>query len=221
MSNKPAKKEAGLQVKSYNMQDPKAMVTMAKVLKNHIAKHNLYTMIRGKAYVEVEGWQFAGGMMGIVPKVREVQDLGDGDKKYKWMATVDLIHIKTGEVVATGVAVCSNKESKKTSFDDYAVLSMAQTRAIGKAYRTCIAWVMKVAGYEATEAEGIDIDQEDGSVEEQSQDQVQEAVNKIGRMKSLKVLNTTEERLKQSQEFNDEDKKTIQDAINKRKKELG
>jgi hypothetical protein len=35
---------------------------------------------------------------------------------------------------------------------------MAQTRAIGKAYRNLLAWLMKAAGFEATPAEEMDFD---------------------------------------------------------------
>ena len=33
---------------------------------------------------------------------------------------------------------------------------MAQTRAVGKAYRNILSWIVKMAGYEATPAEEID-----------------------------------------------------------------
>jgi hypothetical protein len=33
---------------------------------------------------------------------------------------------------------------------------MAQTRAIGKAYRNCLAWIIRAAGYEPTPAEEMD-----------------------------------------------------------------
>ena len=35
-------------------------------------------------------------------------------------------------------------------------MSMAQTRAIGKAYRNCLAWIIRAAGYEPTPAEEMD-----------------------------------------------------------------
>ena len=40
--------------------------------------------IKGKNYVHVDGWQFAGGMLGIFPIVAEVKDLSKiitGDTK--------------------------------------------------------------------------------------------------------------------------------------------
>lgn len=143
-----------LQIKgTYKIASPKDMASMATVLKNHIVKHKLYTPIVGKNYVQVEGWQFAGGLMGLFPRVAKVENLSVEGKETKWMAEVEVVNLKTNEVVSRGFAVCSNKESKKKMFDEYAVLSMAQTRATGKAYRNLIGWVMKLAGYEGTPSE--------------------------------------------------------------------
>jgi hypothetical protein len=136
----------------YQLDKPMQMVGMAKVLKNHIVGQQLYTNIQGKNYAHVEGWQFAGGLLGMFPRVVTVENLSSGTET-KWKADVEIINLKTGDVVSRGFAVCSNKEGKKKSFDEYAVLSMAQTRAIGKAYRNCIGWVMKLAGYETTPSE--------------------------------------------------------------------
>ena len=49
-----------------------------------------------------------------------------------------------------GFAICTNKEKRQTAFDEYAVASMAQTRAVGKAYRIYLGWIMKMAGFEST-----------------------------------------------------------------------
>ena len=54
------------------------------------------------------------------------------------------------------MAICTNKEPGKTNFDEYAVASMAQTRAVGKAFRLKIGWLLKIAGYETTPAEEMD-----------------------------------------------------------------
>lgn len=147
------KEEKGLTIKgNYDIAKPDQMARMASVLKAHIVKHKLYTTIAGKNYAHVEGWQFAGGLMGLLPRVVAVENLSSGTE-FKWKAQVEIINAKTGQVVGTGFAVCSNKENKKKSFDEYAVLSMAQTRAIGKAYRNIVGWVMKLAGQEGTPAE--------------------------------------------------------------------
>lgn len=139
-------------IKLYKLDKPEQMATMAGVLKKHVTKHNLYTPIRDKNYVHVEGWQFAGGIMGLYPRVVAVKDLSTKDE-IKWQAEVEIVHTGDDKVVSRGFAICSKKESKKASFDEYAVLSMAQTRAIGKAYRNLVGWVMKLAGYESTPSE--------------------------------------------------------------------
>lgn len=137
---------------NYSPTKIKDMTAMATVLKNHVVKHKLYTNIKGKNYAHVEGWQFAGGLMGLFPKVSKVENLST-DKELKWKADVEIVDMKTEKVMANGFALCSNKEAIKKNFDEYAVLSMAQTRAIGKAYRNLIGWVMKLAGYEGTPSE--------------------------------------------------------------------
>lgn len=135
-------------ITTYDIEKPGQVMQMAKVLKEYIIKNNLSVRIVDKDYVMVEGWQFAGGTMGLFPRVAEVQNVGAG----KWTAKVEIVN-KDGRIISTGYALCSKEEMKKRSFDEYAILSMAQTRAIGKAYRNLIGWVVKAAGYEATPAE--------------------------------------------------------------------
>lgn len=137
---------------TYDLDKPAQVVQMATVLKKHIIQHQLYTTIAGKNYAHVEGWQFAGGIMGLFPRVKAVENLSVTGE-YKWRAEVEIVERKTGNVVSSGFALCSNKEGKKKTFDEYAVLSMAQTRAIGKAFRNLLGWVMKLAGYEGTPSE--------------------------------------------------------------------
>jgi hypothetical protein len=145
-----AKTSQSLEKVSVN--SPQSLAKFATPLKKFIVERKLYTKIQDKNYVNVEGWEFAGACMGIQPIVREVTDKSS-DKEIKYHARVELVLIANGKVVGSGEAVCSNKEKKKSSFDEYAIASMAQTRAIGKAYRNSFAWLMKMAGYEPTPAE--------------------------------------------------------------------
>jgi len=140
------------EIRQYDLGAPSQMTAMSKVLQAHIKDQKLSTNIAGKEYTQVEGWQFAGGLLGYMPKVVSVENLSSGTEK-KWRADVEVIRMKDGIVMGTGVAICSNTEAKKKTFDEYAIVSMAQTRAIGKAYRNLIGWVMKMAGYESTPTE--------------------------------------------------------------------
>lgn len=62
----------------------------------------------------------------------------------------------TGAKVGSGFGICSNIEISKTSFDEYAVISMSQTRAIGRAFKNVIGFIMKSAGYSPTPMEEMD-----------------------------------------------------------------
>ena len=150
-------------IKSYALDKPAEMVKMSNVLKAHIIKQSLYSNIKGKNYAHVEGWMFAGFLTGMTAIVESVENLSN-DKEIKWQATVKIY--AGGEHISTGFAVCSNKEAIKKTFDEYAILSMAQTRAIGKAYRNKLGWVMKLAGYEGTPSEEMKkVDGKDAEVE--------------------------------------------------------
>lgn len=138
-----------------NLKSPKAIADFSKELKKFIVDQKLYTDIKGKNYVNVEGWQFAGASMGIFPVPTSLEDVSSApDTKYK--ATVELIRLETSEVVGRGFAICSSKEPMRKGADEFVIASMAQTRATGKAFRLSIGWVMKLAGYEATPTEEME-----------------------------------------------------------------
>lgn len=120
--------------------------SIAKVLANVILQQRLYTEIQGKKHVRVEGWATLGSMLGILPKERSVVEHPDGS----FEAFVDLVSVRDGRVVGGGSALCSIDEKRWGNAERYARRSMAVTRATGKAYRLGFAWVMALAGYEAT-----------------------------------------------------------------------
>ncbi len=55
--------------------------------------------------------------------------------------------------ISRGTGFCSNLEMLKTGFDEYSVISMTETRSIGKGYRNLLGYVMKAAGMATTPAE--------------------------------------------------------------------
>jgi len=144
-----------LEKPSYSIINKDSMLQLATELSQLIKEKKLSSNIQGKEFVNVEGWQFCGASLGLMPIITSTQDLSN-ETSIKYMATCEVRNITTGTVVATGIALCSNAEKTKRYFDEYAILSMAQTRAIGKAYRNLLAWLMKAAGFEATPAEEMD-----------------------------------------------------------------
>ena len=159
---------------SYELINKDSMLQLSNELSKLIREKGLSSNIQGKQFVNVEGWQFAGASLGLMPIITDTKDLSN-ETTIKYMATCEVRNINTGNVVATGIALCSNAEKTKRYFDEYAILSMAQTRAIGKAYRNLLAWLMKAAGFEATPAEEMDF-----AVEEKKPSKpVQEVVAEI------------------------------------------
>ncbi|SDY99128.1 hypothetical protein [Hymenobacter psychrophilus] len=127
-------------------------LTLATELQKFVAANSLTSTIQGKQFPNVEAWQFAGTLLGLSPMLESIEDKSEGTE-IKWQATITLHNVHTGQVVGRGFATCSNREHTKRSFADYAICSMAQTRAVGKAYRLTLGWLMKAAGYEATPSE--------------------------------------------------------------------
>lgn len=131
---------------------------LGQELQKFLSDNKLVIDIAGKKYVPVEGWQFTGMQLGLTEVVVSCEPVpSDIPKEVKYKAVVEVIN-QNGTVVSRGFAWCSDQEGKKKSFEEYAVASMAQTRAIGKAYRNILSWIVKMGGYETTPAEEIDRD---------------------------------------------------------------
>lgn len=160
---------------SYELINKDSMLQLSNELSKLIREKGLSSNIQGKQFVNVEGWQFAGASLGLMPIITETKDLSN-EGVIKYMATAEVRNINTGALVSTGIALCSNSEKTKRYFDEYAILSMAQTRAIGKAYRNLLAWLMKAAGFEATPAEEMDFAHDEPK---KPSKQVQEVVAEI------------------------------------------
>jgi hypothetical protein len=122
---------------------------VAAALKDVITKKQLFSKIQGKDHVRVEGWQLLGSMLGISAVCVGTETVEGG-----WKATVEARRMD-GMAVGRADAVCTRKENQWKNRDDYALLSMAQTRATSKALRGPLGFVVSLAGYSATPAEEV------------------------------------------------------------------
>jgi hypothetical protein len=145
---------------SLSLSKPQEALQVASTLQTFVQERKLTATIQGKQYPLVEAWQFAGSQLGLIPVVEDVQCLTN-DAEIKYSALVSVKRLSDGVVLSKGFAVCSNLEYSKKRFDEYAICSMAQTRAVGKAYRNILAWLMKAAGFEATPAEEMDFQKDE------------------------------------------------------------
>ena len=136
-------------------------VEQAEHISNIIKQKNLAVSIHGRPHVRVEAWtalaQANGKRFDVVDKSYEGSR---GEKDFTANACVGLRDIVTGEVVARAWASCSRRERNWIDRDDYAIESMAQTRAAGKVARLIYGWVVALAGYEGTPAEEISDERE-------------------------------------------------------------
>ncbi len=126
---------------------------MANELRKVINGQKLYADIRGKQYVTVEGWTTLGAMVGVFPIVEWSRQVGEDEvEPLGWEARVE-VRTLSGQTVGAAEAQCMRSEGQWRARDDYALRSMAQTRATSKAMRLPLAWIMSLAGFEATPAE--------------------------------------------------------------------
>lgn len=112
-------------------------------------------------YVTVEGWEVLGTMLGIVPVTTIIDEMKNDKGRvigYRARATlyqnpiIENDNIVGGTVIARAEATADKSGFQK---DLFAIASMAQTRALGKAYRMGLSWIMKMAGFEGTFAEDM------------------------------------------------------------------
>jgi hypothetical protein len=120
---------------------------MASTLADVVRKQKLAVKIGGREHVRVEGWTLLGTMLGVFPVCEWTRKLDDG-----WEARVEA-RTMSGAVVGAAEAECLRSEKTWKSRDDYALRSMAQTRATSKALRQPLGFVMTLAGFDATPLE--------------------------------------------------------------------
>ena len=112
-------------------------------------------------YVTVEGWEVLGTMLGIVPVTTIIEEIkNDKDRIVGYKSRATLYQnpvIKNDEIVGGTIIARAEATADRSGFqkDLFAIASMSQTRALGKAYRMGLSWIMKMAGFEGTFAEDM------------------------------------------------------------------
>jgi hypothetical protein len=137
------------------------MSELAKALVDVVEDRKLYATIRGHRHITAEGWTTLGGMLGVVPVPvwTKPNESGDGIVARVEARTLD------GRVVGAAESECSRAEARWKTADPYAIRSMAQTRAIGRALRAPLGQIVVLAGYEPAGAEEISDESEPAAAE--------------------------------------------------------
>src|SRR3990167_4936039 len=125
---------------------------MAAILRKVIRDQELFVKIGKREHVTVEGWTTLGAMVGVFPYIVWSRPLRTDDgQPLGWEARC-VVRQPSGAEIGAAEAQCTREEEHWASRDDYALRSMAQTRATSKAMRLPLAWVMSLAGFDPTPA---------------------------------------------------------------------
>ena len=147
---KPVIRDADILNMEYSFDDKIEVATkVAASLKRVIQSQDLAVKIGPSEYVTAEGWEVLGTMLGCTPYVESVEEIPtDVKHKFMYKATVS---IRQGDTVLSRASAMAERNNMQK--DRPSVYSMAQTRALGKAYRMALSWIVKMADYEPTPAE--------------------------------------------------------------------
>lgn len=137
--------------------DPEAQLAFAQKAATALMKVAKPINIQGKEYLPFGSWQILGRFFGSTVGVEWTKKIEENGKLMGYEARA--IVYRSGEVISSAEASCMKTERNWGSRDEYAIKSMAQTRACAKALRNAFGWVAEMANYASTpfeEMDGID-----------------------------------------------------------------
>ena len=136
--------------------DPEQAFQEAQRIVNVVAKRcsgpGYLANIKGKTYPTVSWWTVVGASLGLFPQVVYARRL-DREDEIAYESRVE-IH-RNGHIVASAESICSSKEERWATAEEYAIKSMSSTRAAGKCFRLALSFIAVLAGLEPTPAEEI------------------------------------------------------------------
>lgn len=152
---------------------PKELVEKGQAVANAcraIVEHCSMSL-QGRRYILAEGWQALAAATGLSPRIETVEELPGGDVR----AVCVLIRLSDGEVVSRAEGFVGTDETtwfggetsgkwgvkKHPKRPKFAIRAMAQTRAVSRACRSALSWVVPLIGQDlsttpAEEVQGLD-----------------------------------------------------------------
>lgn len=135
--------------------DPEKQLEFARRAANALMKVVKPRQINGRDYLEFGAWQTLGRFFGSTVAVEWSKKItGDDGEFLGWEARA--IVYRDEKIISSAEAMCMKKERNWGNRDEFAIRSMAQTRASAKALRNAFGWVAELAGYASTPAEEMD-----------------------------------------------------------------
>lgn len=145
--------------------DPTVRLEHAQLLVQRMAalceNDRFVATIGGRRFPKVEWWTTVGAALGLFPREVETRRLDREDE----IAYESVVEVCTadGRIITRASAICSSRERNWRTRDEYAIRSMALTRATGKAYRLGLSFLAALAGLETMPAEDMASDADDYS----------------------------------------------------------
>lgn len=135
----------------FGTNEPREVVARASAIAASLADvirdRDLSVRLGGREHVTIEGWTLLGSMVGVFADIEYTQRTPDG-----WEARARAVRLDGARFGAVD-AQCTRSESNWRERDDFALRSMAQTRAASKALKAPLGFIMRLAGYDPTPAE--------------------------------------------------------------------
>lgn len=129
---------------------------MAKVLQKVVNQAGLARKFGGqKEHLQFEAWQTIGQFFTCTPVTEWSKPINEDGKIIGWESRVNVTNID-GRIIGSAESMCMKDEPNWKNKPNYAIRSMSQTRAAGKALRSVFAWVAVLAGYSGTPAEEME-----------------------------------------------------------------
>jgi hypothetical protein len=128
---------------------------VATALAEVVNERKLFAIVNNKKFPTVEAWTLLGSMLGVFPVTEWSRPLLNEDGSVRGYEARVIARTLSGRTVGAGEAMCVRGESKTwhANAQEFAVRSMAQTRATSKALRGPLDFVFKLAGFQPTPAE--------------------------------------------------------------------
>lgn len=135
--------------------EPVQNLTMMRTLVTEVAAackgQGFVAKINNRDYPTVQWWTTVGASLGMFPYEVRSEKITDDQGNMGYESFVEVR--RDGQAVTSASAICSRSENQWSKRDEYAIKSMATTRATAKAYRLGLSFLAVLSGLEATPAE--------------------------------------------------------------------
>lgn len=140
--------------------DPEAQLEYAqkaaRALMKRVEAKKRKVIMNGRQYLEFGDWQTLGRFFGATVGIERSSVVERSGILVGYEARA--IVYQHGAIISSAEALCLRSEKNWAKRDEYAIKSMAQTRASAKALRNAFGWVAELAGYASTPADEMDAD---------------------------------------------------------------